>query len=593
MTLHHIAAAVVLAALTFFSVGSAAPSPPLRRYNAGDDVPLFANKVGPFHNPSVKVWKFCLCWDVDRVVQKKQTLGEVLNGDRLTSAPHELKFLEKKSRVTLCERKLGLDDVLRLRRAVINDYYFQMYYDDLPLWGFVGKVEEQSWLPGGDDERLKYYLFKHLMFDVVYNGDQVIEITAIGDPTDAVDITEDVEIDVKFVYSVSWNETSAVSQSRMDRYTRASLVSVHRQIHWFSFINSIVSLLLLMGLLVVFFLRRLKNDLRRWSSNGDEEEDKEVGWKYIHGDVFRHPQNMSLFCAVLATGAQLLTMFFLLFILAFVDVLYPYSRGGLYTACVFVYALTSVVGGYTSASFHSQFEVTGWGKSVFLTGILYLGPLFTVMSFLNTVAVSYGATAGLPFGTIMVIVLICVFLAFPLLILGGIIGYTFRSEFQAPSPPKRHPREIPGMGWYRRTPSQMLLAGLLPTSAVALELHSLYTSLWGYKIYTLPSILFVTFIILCLLTAILSIGMTYIQLSVEDHRWWWRSVLRGGSPAIFMYLYSIFFFSRSSMSGVLQTSFFFGYSACLCYAVFLMLGTVSFCASFIFVCRIYRAVKNE
>ncbi|CAN1252165.1 Transmembrane 9 superfamily member 5 [Linum perenne] len=529
MTLHHIAAAVVLAALTFFSVGSAAPSPPLRRYNAGDDVPLFANKVGPFHNPSetYQYYELPFCRP-DRVVQKKQTLGEVLNGDRLTSAPHELKFLEKKSRVTLCERKLGLDDVLRLRRAVINDYYFQMYYDDLPLWGFVGKVEEQSWLPGGDDERLKYYLFKHLMFDVVYNGDQVIEITAIGDPTDAVDITEDVEIDVKFV-----------------------------------------------------------------SSNGDEEEDKEVGWKYIHGDVFRHPQNMSLFCAVLATGAQLLTMFFLLFILAFVDVLYPYSRGGLYTACVFVYALTSVVGGYTSASFHSQFEVTGWGKSVFLTGILYLGPLFTVMSFLNTVAVSYGATAGLPFGTIMVIVLICVFLAFPLLILGGIIGYTFRSEFQAPSPPKRHPREIPGMGWYRRTPSQMLLAGLLPTSAVALELHSLYTSLWGYKIYTLPSILFVTFIILCLLTAILSIGMTYIQLSVEDHRWWWRSVLRGGSPAIFMYLYSIFFFSRSSMSGVLQTSFFFGYSACLCYAVFLMLGTVSFCASFIFVCRIYRAVKNE
>ncbi|CAN0916788.1 Transmembrane 9 superfamily member 5 [Linum grandiflorum] len=258
-----------------------------------------------------------------------------------------------------------------------------------------------------------------------------------------------------------------------------------------------------------------------------------------------------------------------------------------------VYALTSVVGGYTSASFHCKFEATGWGKSVFLTGILYLGPLFTIMSFLNTVAISYGATAELPFGTIMVIVLICVFFTFPLLILGGIVGYTFRSEFQAPSPPKRHPREIPRLGWYRRTPSQMLLAGLLPSSAVVLELHSLYASLWGYKIYTLPSILFVTFIILCLLTAILSIGITYIQLSVEDHRWWWRSVLRGGSPAIFMYLYSIYFFSRSSMSGFLQTSFFFGYSVCFCYAVFLMLGAVSFFASFVFVCRIYRAVKNE
>lgn len=43
-------------------------------------------------------------------------------------------------------------------------------------------------------------------------------------------------------------------------------------------------------------------------SNIDEEEDKEVGWKYIHGDVFRCPPNMSLFSAVLGTGTQLLTV---------------------------------------------------------------------------------------------------------------------------------------------------------------------------------------------------------------------------------------------------------------------------------------------
>lgn len=43
-------------------------------------------------------------------------------------------------------------------------------------------------------------------------------------------------------------------------------------------------------------------------ASGDEEEDREVGWKYIHGDVFRYPQNMSLFCAVLGVGTQLLTV---------------------------------------------------------------------------------------------------------------------------------------------------------------------------------------------------------------------------------------------------------------------------------------------
>ena len=23
-----------------------------------------------------------------------------------------------------------------------DDYYFQMYYDDLPIWGFIGKIEK-------------------------------------------------------------------------------------------------------------------------------------------------------------------------------------------------------------------------------------------------------------------------------------------------------------------------------------------------------------------------------------------------------------------------------------------------------------------
>ncbi|KAG8655102.1 hypothetical protein MANES_04G003900v8 [Manihot esculenta] len=465
-----------------------------------------------------------------------------------------------------------------------------MYYDDLPLWGFIGKVEEQSWIVG--QREFKYYLFKHVQFDVLYRGNRVIEVSAFSDPNHAVDITEDVDIDVEFTYSVIWNATSAPFETRMDKYSRASFHPVHQQIHWFSFVNSIIIILLLMGLLTGLFMRRLRNDLKK-CSGGDEEEDKEVGWKYIHSDVFRYPHNISLFSAVLGTGTQLLTMVCFLFVLAFVGVLYPYNRGALCTSFVLVYTLTSVVGGYTTAAFHNQFAQTGWKRSVIFTGILFLGPLFVILSILNIIAVSYGTTATLPFGTIMVILLIHVFFTVPLLALGGLLGYCFRSVFQAPSATKRYPREIPPLGWYRKTPAQMFLAGILCCSAIILELHHLYASLWGYKICTLPSILFVTFIILILLTALLSIVMTYILLSAEDHQWWWRSVLCGGAPAIFMFSYGICFFARSNMRGFMQLSFFLGYNACICYAFFLMLGTVSFRASFMFVSHIYHAVKSE
>lgn len=154
-----------------------------------------------------------------------------------------------------------------------------------------------------------------------------------------------------------------------------------------------------------------------------------------------------------------------------------------------------------------------------------MGPVSVTVFILNIVAASYGATAALPFGTIIVIILIYTFLAVPLLALGGIIGYRFTSEFQAPCATKRVPREIPPLTWYQKTPCQMFLVGLLSFSAIALELHHLYASLWGYKIYTLPSILFVMFVVLIMLTVMLSVGLTYIQLSLENHQWWWRYVL--------------------------------------------------------------------
>uniref|UniRef100_A0A2P2JY37 Transmembrane 9 superfamily member n=1 Tax=Rhizophora mucronata TaxID=61149 RepID=A0A2P2JY37_RHIMU len=219
---------------------------------------------------------------------------------------YELKFRENNAKEILCETRLSQDQVASFRNAVIDDFYFQMYYDDdLPLWGFIGKSEEQTWMP--NEEKIKYYLFKHVRFDVLYNDNQVIEISAFSDPDYTVDITEDVDMDVTFTYSVFWNATSALFETRMDRYSRAALHAINQKIHWFSFINSVVITLLLMALLTVFFMRHLKNDLRKCSS-GDEEEEKEIGWKHIHGDAFSCPQNMSLFCAVLGTGTQLLTL---------------------------------------------------------------------------------------------------------------------------------------------------------------------------------------------------------------------------------------------------------------------------------------------
>ena len=96
------------------------------------------------------------------VMEKNEALGEVLHEDRLVSAPYKLDFKKDKDTEVACKRKLSKDDVAHFRNAVQKDFYFQMYYDDLPMWGFIGKVEKEGKV---DPSEYKYFLSKHIQFD--------------------------------------------------------------------------------------------------------------------------------------------------------------------------------------------------------------------------------------------------------------------------------------------------------------------------------------------------------------------------------------------------------------------------------------------
>lgn len=194
----------------------------------------------------------------ESVKEKKEALGEVLNGDRLVSAPYKLDFRIEKDSELVCKKTLSKEEVARFRDAVNKDYYFQMYYDDLPLWGFIGKVEKE----GRDPSDFRYSLYKHIQFNIFYNKDRVIEINVQTDARNVVDLTDDNKdsVDVDFLYTVKWKETSVPYEKRMDKYSQSSSLPHHLEIHWFSIINSCVTVLLLTGFLATILMRVLKND---------------------------------------------------------------------------------------------------------------------------------------------------------------------------------------------------------------------------------------------------------------------------------------------------------------------------------------------
>ena len=89
-------------------------------------------------------------------------------------------------------------------------------------------------------------------------------------------------------------------------------------------------------------------------------------------------------------------------------------------------------------------------------------------------------------------------------------------------------------------------AGFLPFSAIYIELYYIFASVWGHKVYTIYSILFIVFIILVIVTAFITIALTYFQLAVEDHRWWWRSFMCGGSTGQYSVYSSLLAFVHGS-----------------------------------------------
>ena len=102
------------------------------------------------------------------------------------------------------------------------------------------------------------------------------------------------------------------------------------------------------------------------------------------------------------------------------------------------------------------------------------------------------------------------------------------------------------------------------------------------------------YIILFIVTSCVTIVTTYFMLNAEDWRWWWTAFLSGASTALYVFLYSVYyFFFKTHMHGFLQTAFYFGYTFLFCFTMALLCGTVGVIGGKWFVTTIYRNIKVD
>jgi len=83
----------------------------------------------------------------------------------------------------------------------------------------------------------------------------------------------------------------------------------------------------------------------------------------------------------------------------------------------------------------------------------------------------------------------------------------------------------------------------------------------GMQMYYVYGYMLLVFRILIIVTVCVTIVGTYFLLNAENYHWQWTSFFSAASTAVYVYLYSIYYYyMKTKMSGFFQTSFYFGYT---------------------------------
>jgi transmembrane 9 superfamily protein 3 len=509
------------------------------KYEPGEEVVIWMNTIGPYDNRQETYRYFSLPFcrgPLEGISHYHETLGEALQGVELEFSGLDVKFQTNVGRTLYCSVEVDVSKINKFLYIVRNHYWYQMYIDDLPVWGIVGDS-----IIEGEEEKVEKesYIYTHKKFDIGYNGNQIVDVNlTTGDK-----VTLNGEIQLDFTYEVNWKPSSITFHKRYDKYLDARFFK-HR-IHWFSIFNSFMMVLFLVGLVVIILLRALRKDYARYTK--DEETDMEqdlgdeYGWKQIHGDVFRAPDHPIIFCSLIGTGYHLFFVGLCSIVFALIGDSYTH-RGGILSTAIFVYSFFSPICGFTGGALYSRLGGRHWIRQMTCGVCLFPSLITSVSLSVNVFAMYYHASKAIPITSMLSVIGIALFIIFPLNLIGTILGRNLIGQPDTPCRVNTVPRPIPEKKWFLDPCSLVFLGGILPFGSIFIEVYFIFTSFWQYKIYYVFGFMLLVFLIMLAVTVCVTVVCIYFLVNSEDFRWYWTSFGTGASISMYIFVYSIYYF---------------------------------------------------
>lgn len=171
----------------------------------------------------------------------------------------------------------------------------------------------------------------------------------------------------------------------------------------------------------------------------------------------------------------------------------------------------------------------------------------------------------------------------PLTFLGGYLAKDVAGERRCPVQSTRDMNDATNEGASPR-PLQLFISGLAPYVGIHGELSVILNSLRGHHSYPFAGTSLVMVVLTIMVSSLACVIVLHPQLRRNEYPSWWDTFVNGGMTAVFCFGHACYFYyANSAMSGLLQGSYFFGYTAVLVLGIFLAFGSAGFQCSYAFV----------
>ncbi|KAI9621576.1 hypothetical protein H4Q26_015582 [Puccinia striiformis f. sp. tritici PST-130] len=536
-----------------------------RDYSQGDLVPLLVNALTPqisahsklksvisydYYHPQLH-----FCQPPQGPASQRESFGSILFGDRLYDSPFEIQMRKNETCKKLCDSNIPATDAGFVNQAIQDRYALNWLLDGLPAAelkrddgsgetfysiGFsMGQVQEPVPVLHNHYNIFLEYHVRNGKYRVVgalvwpASLDASASRTCDLESGQPMRLSEKTDNAVPFTYSVIWTESATPWATRWDHY----LHIFDPKIHWFSLINSIVIVAFLCVMVGMILMRTVARDIGRYNAIDqidDVQEDldgnyymgKCLGTGAAHATFGSHWEWSS------TCGHGYCHPCFRI-----VGFLSPANRGSLSTVMIVTWTLFSYVAGHASLRCVECFKFVpgrfrcSRGRTIRYDACDHRDVVFNLSTF------------GLGW------------------LYHGLSERTVADPRSSQPNSKTNPPTV----WYMRFWPSALMAGILPFGAGFIECYFLLSSLFGNKVYYAAGFLFLTFTVVGLTTATVTVLMCYFHLCQEDYRWHERAFVTGGASAFWLVAYGLLYATRLSLHGFTSIALYLGYLLLLGY----------------------------